>query len=267
MVQRKSQTVSTGPVVGILQARMSSTRLPGKVLLPLVGRPILERQIQRLQRTRNLDQLIVATTVDPSDDAIAALCADLGVASFRGSRDDVLDRYYHAALRGHPSHVVRLTADCPLADPDLIDQAVDFALSGGFDYASNTLRPTWPDGLDVEVMTFAALETAWHNAVSPVDREHVTQFIIKHPERFSHGSLENDVDLSAMRWTVDEPRDYDFVSRVYELLYPANPAFTARDVLVLLQEHPEIMELNRGIERNEGLRLSIEKYMRESMGE
>lgn len=246
---------------------MSSTRLPGKVLLPLAGRPMLERQIERLQRAQRLDRLIVATTVDPSDDAIASVCAELGVASFRGSRNDVLDRYYQAALPAHPSHVVRLTADCPLADPDVIDRAVDLAVGGGFDYASNTLRPTWPDGLDVEVMTFAALEAAWRDVSSPVDREHVTQFIIKHPERFSHGSLQNDVDLSAMRWTVDEPRDLEFVTRVYELLYPADPAFTTTDVLALLQERPELMELNRGIERNEGLRLSIEKYMRESLGE
>jgi spore coat polysaccharide biosynthesis protein SpsF len=140
-------------------------------------------------------------------------------------------------------------------------------VSGGFDYASNTLRPTWPDGLDVEVMTFGALETAWRDTASPVDREHVTQFIIKHPERFLHGSLENDADLSATRWTVDEPRDYEFVTRVYEFLYPANPAFATTDVLALLQKRPELMELNRGIERNEGLRLSIEKYMRESLGE
>jgi spore coat polysaccharide biosynthesis protein SpsF len=189
------------------------------------------------------------------------------VDSFRGSEDDVLDRYYRAASQAHPSHVVRLTADCPLADPDVIDQTVEFGLSGGFDYASNTLRPTWPDGLDVEVMTFQALETAWRDTTSPVDREHVTQFIVKHPERFSHGSLENDVDLSAMRWTVDEPRDFEFVTRVYEFLYPAKPAFTTADVLALLHECPELMELNRGIERNEGLRLSIEKNMRESVGE
>ena len=267
VVQRKSQAVSTGGIIGILQARMSSTRLPGKVLLPLVGQPMLAHQIERLRRARSLERLLVATTVEERDDPIAALAAELGLDCFRGSRDDVLDRYYRAAEPLRPAYVVRLTADCPLADWDIIDRAVDFAVSGGFDYASNTLRPTWPDGLDVEVMTFAALETAWREATSPVDREHVTPYIIARPERFAQGSLQSELDLSAMRWTVDEPRDFEFVSRVYEHLYPGDPAFTTADVLALLQARPELMELNRGIERNEGLRLSIERYMRELSGE
>ncbi len=125
-----------------------------------------------------------------------------------------------------PSHVVRLTADCPLVDWNLIDRTVELVAAGDLDYASTALRPSWPDGLDVEVMTFAALETAWREATSPVDREHVTQFIVERPDRFRQGSIDSPVDLSAMRWTVDEPRDFDFVSRVYEALYPTKPAFT-----------------------------------------
>jgi spore coat polysaccharide biosynthesis protein SpsF len=267
VVERKKQAASTDMIVGILQARMSSTRLPGKVLLPLLGRPMMERQIERVRRSRRMDRLIVATTVDPADDAIVALAAELGVECCRGSVDDVLDRYFQAAALLRPSHVVRLTADCPLADWNLIDRAVDFALAGRFDYASNTLRPTWPDGLDVEVMTFSALETAWDEARSPVEREHVTPFIVACLERFRHGSLERDTDLSAMRWTVDEPSDFEFVSRVYEALYPGDPAFRTEDILELLRQRPELMTINQGFDRNEGLRLSIEKYARESSSE
>jgi spore coat polysaccharide biosynthesis protein SpsF len=254
-------------IVGIVQARMSSTRLPGKVLMPLVGRPMLARQIERLRRAQRIDPLIVATTVDPADEAIATLSSELSVESHRGSSEDVLDRYFKAALPHAPSHVVRLTADCPLTDWKLIDRTVDFALAGSFDYASNALRPTWPDGLDVEVMTFAALETAWREAADPVEREHVTPFLVRHPERFRLGSLEAEVDLSAMRWTVDEPRDFEFVSRIYEALYPVNPAFTTDDILAFLRQKPELLQINSGIERNEGLRLSIEKYMKGSSGE
>jgi spore coat polysaccharide biosynthesis protein SpsF len=266
-VQRKNHAASTDMIVGILQARTSSSRLPGKVLMPLLGQPMLARQIERLQRAQRLDRLIVATTSEPADDAIVALSEQLGIESFRGSVEDVLDRFFRAASSYAPSHVVRLTADCPLADWELIDRLVESALAGGFDYASTALRPTWPDGLDAEIMTFAALETAWREARSPVEREHVTQFIVQHSERFTQGSLESEADLSAMRWTVDEPRDYEFVSRVYEALYPANPAFATDDIMQLLREKPEFLEINGGIERNEGLRLSIEKYMKESSSE
>jgi spore coat polysaccharide biosynthesis protein SpsF len=254
-------------ILGIVQARMASTRLPGKVLMPLAGAPMLERQIERLQRSTRMDRLIVATTAGVEDDALASLTEGLGLECYRGSAEDVLDRYFRAAEAHSPSHVVRLTADCPLADWQLIDRTIELAVGGGFDYVSNVLRPTWPDGLDAEVLTFAALEAAWHDARSPVDREHVTQFILKHPERFSQGSLENHIDLSALRWTVDEPRDYEFVCRVYEELYPSNPAFATDDVLEFLRKRPELLDINSGIERNEGLRLSIEKYVKESSGE
>jgi spore coat polysaccharide biosynthesis protein SpsF len=254
-------------IVGIVQARMNSTRLPGKVMLPILGSPMLARQLERLGRARHIDRLIVATTADPSDDPVAALAKDLSIGFYRGSIDDVLDRYFHAAAPHQPSHVVRLTADCPLADWELIDRTVQFALQGGFDYASNTLRPTWPDGLDVEVMTFAALDAAWREARSPVEREHVTPFLVARPERFPHGSLEHDVDLSALRWTVDEARDYEFVSEVYEALYPDKPAFTTEDILTLMRDRPELKQLNEGINRNEGLRRSMDAHMKEFPGE
>lgn len=254
-------------ILGIVQARMSSTRLPGKVLMPILGQPMLARQVERLQRASSIDRLLVATTSDESDYDIVSLAAELGLDVYRGSVEDVLDRFYQAALPLKPTHVVRLTADCPLADWQLIDRTVAKALADDLDYVSTALRPTWPDGLDVEVMTFAALEAAWREAQSPVEREHVTPFIISRSERFRRASVESPVDLSALRWTVDEPRDFEFVTRVYEALYPSNPAFTIDDVLVLLRREPELMGVNEGIERNEGLKLSIEKFMKESPSE
>jgi spore coat polysaccharide biosynthesis protein SpsF len=224
---------------------------------------MLARQVERLKRARSIDRLVIATSVDPSDEPIAELASELGVESYRGSLEDVLDRYYEAAVPYRPSHVVRLTADCPLADWDVIDRSVQLALTGGYDYASNTLRPTWPDGLDVEVMTLAALESAWKEASNAVEREHVTPFIVARPERFRQGSLEGPTDLSGMRWTVDEPSDFEFVSRVYEALYPGDPAFTTDDILSLLREKPELAAINQGIGRNEGLQRS----MKESLGE
>lgn len=238
-------------ILGIVQARMSSTRLPGKVMMPVLGEPMLARQVERLKRARSIDRLIIATTTEPGDDPVASLAAGLGLETYRGSLADVLDRYYQAALRHRPSHVVRLTADCPLADWDVINQLVNFGVEGGFDYASNVLRPTWPDGLDAEIMTFQALETAWTEARAAVEREHVTPFIVTRPDRFRHGSLEAANDLSRMRWTVDRPEDFQFVSRVYEELHPRDAAFTTADVLDLLREKPEIAEINRGIARNE----------------
>jgi len=254
-------------ILGIIQARTSSTRLPGKVLMPILDQPMLARQVERLQRATSIDRLLVATTIDASDGDVASLARELGLDVYRGSVDDVLDRFYQAASRFGPSHVVRLTADCPLADWQLIDRTVNKILSDALDYVSTALRPTWPDGLDAEVMTFAALDATWREANTPVEREHVTPFIISRPERFHRDSVESPVDLSELRWTVDEPRDFEFVTRVYEALYPSNAAFATEDVLALLRREPELMDINEGIERNEGLRLSIEKYLKESSSE
>lgn len=243
-------------ILAVLQARVSSTRLPGKVLLPILGAPMLARQIERVRRSRRIDRLVVATGDGAEDDAVAGLCEGIGVECFRGSLHDVLDRFYRAAAPHRPRHVVRLTGDCPLADWTVIDRAVDFHLEGGYDYASNALEPSWPDGLDVEVVRFEALETAWREARLPSEREHVLPFVHRRPERFRLGSLRDATDLSGLRWTVDEPADLAFVSRVYEALYPADPAFGTEDVLRLLRERPEISALNRGFERNEGMRKS-----------
>jgi spore coat polysaccharide biosynthesis protein SpsF len=245
-------------ILGILQARTSSLRLPRKVMLPVAGAPMLARQIERLGRARLIDRLVLATSDRSEDDCVAELAQSAGIASHRGSLDNVLDRFYRAAESYRPHWIVRVTGDCPLADWQVIDDCIRFTIDGGYDYGSNALKPTWPDGLDVEVFTFAALETAWQEADGQLHREHVTPFINRQPQRFRLGSFENSVDLSAFRWTVDEPRDYEFVRRVYDELYPEKPAFTTPDILALLAAQPDLIALNAGIERNEGLRKAEE---------
>ncbi|MEE8451911.1 MAG: glycosyltransferase family protein [Thermoguttaceae bacterium] len=231
-------------ILAILQARLSSTRLPGKVLKPILGEPMLARQIERVRRAETLDRLIVATSVEASDDPVEQACGRIGVDCFRGSLADVLDRYYQAARQWSADHVVRLTGDCPLTDPALIDEVVAHYQRANVDYASNVLQRTFPKGLDVEALSFATLERAWREAVTSEHREHVTLFVRERPDRFTHGSFRQEADFSHLRWTVDEPEDFEFTRRVFEELYPTNPCFDRSDVLELLRRKPELAEIN-----------------------
>jgi glutamate-1-semialdehyde 2,1-aminomutase len=244
-------------ILAILQARVSSSRLPGKVLKPILGKPMLGRQIERVLQSRRIDQLVIATSTEPSDDDLESLCRQISIPCFRGSLNDVLDRFYQAAKIWKPQHVIRLTGDCPLIDPEIIDAAINYYLAGGYDYASNAVQPTFPDGLDVEVFRFSALEQAWKEATLPSQREHVTPFIHQQPERFRIGHYRNVNDLSHLRWTVDEPEDFDLVTKIYEAFYPIHPEFRMQDVLLLLQQRPELAAMNQKIERNEGLKMSL----------
>lgn len=246
-------------ILAILQARVSSSRLPGKVLKQILGRPMLERQIERLRRVTAVDQLVIATSSEASDDPLEKLCGELGVDCFRGSLNNVLDRFYQAALPHQPDHIVRLTGDCPLTDPDVIDKLVAFYLEGKYDYASNTIEPTFPHGLDAEIFSYQALMKAWQEATLPSQKEHVTLFIDSQPELFKIGVYKRSPDLSHLRWTVDEPEDFEFVSKVYEKLYPGNPEFTTEDVLALLQASPELSEINSHIDREAGLKKSLKE--------
>lgn len=244
-------------MLALLQARTSSSRLPGKVLKPILGEPMLARHIERLRRATRIGQLLVATSTEASDDALATLCATLGVHCHRGSLNDVLDRFYQAALPYAPDHVIRLTGDCPLADPAVIDACIDFHLAGDYDYTTNALQPTFPDGLDVEVFRFRCLEEAWKEATLTSEREHVTPFIHQRPARYRIGHYKQARDLSWLRWTVDQPEDFEVVERIYAALYPHNPAFTTDDILAFLGAHPEIARLNADITRNEGYLKSL----------
>jgi spore coat polysaccharide biosynthesis protein SpsF len=244
-------------ILAILQARVSSSRLPGKVLKPLLGVPMLLRQIERLKKSQKIDQLLVATSTEPSDDPIEKLCEEQGIACYRGSLNDVLDRFYQAARGFNPKHVVRLTADCPLTDARLIDDVIGFYLDGGFDYASNAIQATYPDGLDMEVFRFSCLEQAWREARLSSQREHVTPFIHQQPLRFKIGHYKNSSDLSHLRWTVDEPKDFELVTMIYETLYPRNSDFSTQDILELLDQRPELVHWNTSHQRNEGYQKSL----------
>jgi spore coat polysaccharide biosynthesis protein SpsF len=221
--------------LAVLQARMSSSRLPGKVMAPVLGEPMIGRQVERLRRARRIDQLVVATSTDASDDPLAAYCAGLELAVFRGSLDDVLERF-HGVLAAHPQAkaVVRLTADCPLADPDLIDRVIGHHHEAGADYTSNTLGSrSFPHGLDTEVIRPAALAEAARNATDPYEREHVTPYIYRRPETYRLAGVARHESLAALRWTVDFPEDLAFVRDVYARLYPFDPAFGADAIAAL----------------------------------
>jgi len=222
-------------IVAILQARMSSTRLPGKVMKPLLNKPMLYRQIERIQLSKRIDKLVVATSNQSEDELIVKLCKEIDVCVFRGDLNNVLDRYYQAATFFNAKQIVRLTADCPLADPHLIDELIAFHLQGGYEYSSNTVKKTFPDGLDAEILSMPTLAAAWQAAQLASEKEHVTPFVYNNPNRFSLGFYKNNQDLSSLRWTVDYIEDFDFVTQVYEALYPSNPAFTTQDILKVLK--------------------------------
>jgi glutamate-1-semialdehyde 2,1-aminomutase len=244
-------------IVAVLQARVGSTRLPGKVLKPILGRPMLALQIERVRRAQLVETLVVATSLDASDDPLVELCRTLDVEVFRGSLDDVLDRVYRAATPHAPAHLVRLTGDCPLADPGVIDAVIRAHLDTGSDYTSNTRPPTFPDGLDVEVARFSCIAQAWQAATLRSEREHVTPYLYNNPEKFRLHSVGAETDRSSLRWTVDEPPDFEFVARIYGALYPTTPNFSADDVFELLRREPSLSAINSGFRRNEGHERSI----------
>ena len=243
--------------LAILQARTSSSRLPGKVLRPLLGVPMFLRQIERVTRSRKIDKIVVATSLDSSDNAIEQLCRSNDIECFRGSLDDVLDRFYHASVKFSAHHIVRLTADCPLADPAVIDRMIQFYESGNFDYVSNALEPTFPDGLDAEIFRAACLYDAWKDATLPSEREHVTPFIYQHPARYKIGHYKNAADLSFLRWTVDEEVDFQLITQIYTQLYQNKPDFNTDDILAFLDKNPRLKTINTQIRRNEGQEKSL----------
>lgn len=222
-------------ILAVLQARMSSSRLPGKVLAPVLGQPMIARQLERLRRSRRIDELVVATSVDPSDDPLAEAVAALGVTVFRGDLQDVLSRFCRVLeARPQATAMVRLTADCPLTDWTLIDALIERHLAEDADYTSTNLpERTWPHGLDAEIVRPAALLRAGREAVDPYEREHVMPFLYHRPEAHRLVGLPRAASLAHLRWTVDYPADLEFVRRVYAELYPGKPAFLTDDIVAL----------------------------------
>jgi len=238
--------------VGIVQARMGSSRLPGKVLMPAVGTPLIVHMLRRVSRCRTLDALWLATSVNRENDPLEACVAAEGHKVFRGSEEDVLSRFWSIAKAEGAQLVVRLTGDCPLHDPEVIDDVVAFARAHENDYAyvGNALRPTYPDGLDVEVCTAAALDHAYRHATDPRDREHVMPYI--HRFHIDPGAahvfhFRGPADFSHLRWTLDGPADYTFIREVLERLLPQAPDFCWLDVVALLTREPQLLQLNGGL--------------------
>lgn len=236
--------------VAIIQARMGSTRLPNKVMKPIGGIPMIELLLARLARARELTQIIVATSTDPRNQALVDHVLSLGYACEQGSESDVLERYLQAARAHRADAIVRITGDCPLVDPELVDEVVRRFRAEGVDYYSNTAPPTYPDGLDIEVFTMAALEKAAQETASPYDHEHVTPYL-RESGRFSLASMQSEQDFSALRWTVDEQADFDVVSGVFAHFAP-DIYFSWQRVLDLQREHPELFAANHQLVRNEG---------------
>lgn len=233
-------------ILALLQARSSSTRLPGKVLKTILGKPMILHQMERISHCQRIDTLVLVTSTDPSDDLLATTVREAGFEVFRGSLDDVLERFVMATKQYGGDVVVRLTGDCPLHDPGVIDTVVGATLETPADYVSNTLHYTWPDGLDVEVVRAEALFTAHAQTDSYYDREHVTPFIRKHlgstdGVTFSGYNVTGPADFSGLRWTVDYPEDFVFASWVYETLSPENPHFTWLDIISLLIQQPAMI--------------------------
>lgn len=235
--------------VAIIQARMGSTRLPGKILKEVNGKSLLEYQIERIRRSKKIDDIIIATTNKEVDEPILRLCIKLGISYYRGSEDDVLKRYYEASLENKADTIVRLTSDCPLIDPLIIDEVIQHYVNNlkSFDYCSNTIKRTFPRGLDVEVFSFQALEYAFKNAVLSRDREHVTSFIYTNPNLFKVAGITSDVDLSQYRWTVDTTEDFELITKILCHLYPINNEFLLKDIIQLLNENTQWNKINENI--------------------
>lgn len=238
--------------VCIIQARMGSTRLPGKVMLDLCGKTVLEHVIQRVKRVKNIDEIVIATTTDKKDDVIIEEALKCGAKVFRGSEEDVLSRYYYSAKENEADIIIRITSDCPLIDPEVANDVIDFYFRNmdKFDYVSNTLERTFPRGLDTEVFSFKVLEKAFNEATLQRDREHVTPYIWDNPNMFSLGCYKNDVDYSKYRWTLDTEEDFELIRRIYkELFCMKNNDFSMEDILKVYENNKELIEINKDIKQ------------------
>ncbi|MBI1911712.1 MAG: glycosyltransferase family protein [Deltaproteobacteria bacterium] len=246
------------PVIAIVQARMSSTRLPGKVMKEICGKPILWHVVNRLKSAKLVDDIVIATTTEASDNVIENWCNDNNVFCHRGSLNDVLERYYEAARKFNASTIVRITADCPLLDPSLVDSIIKKFSLGGYDHVSVDSN-SFPDGLDAEVFPFEALEEAHLNAKLASEREHVTPYIWKNPQIFRLSGVKSPLDLSGMRWTVDDEKDFRLVTEIYEGLKDEGFVFPMSTIVRFLHNNPQLLEINSMTMRNEGYAKSLKE--------
>ncbi len=246
-------------VIAIIQARLGSTRLPEKVLLPLGKKTVLENVYDRVARAKLIDKVVIATTDKAADDKLFDFCHNKGMETFRGSEADLLDRYYQTAKKFEAENIVRITADCPLIDPAIIDLAISEHLKNDNDFTCTAFlsSETFPDGEDVDVFTFAALEEAWNKANIAYQREHVTQYFTANVDKFKISNIEYKENLSNKRWTLDEANDYEFIKAIYDALGKRDNKFSMEEILEYLKKNPDIEKINQHITRNEGLKKSI----------
>jgi spore coat polysaccharide biosynthesis protein SpsF len=236
-------------ILTVIQARRGSSRLPDKVLKPVLGTPILLKMIERVQQSRLHGEVVVATTQEEADRAIIELCIQHNIPWFAGHSTDLLDRHYQAGLQYKADAVVKIPSDCPLIDPEIIDQVLHYFIQHAtqYDFVSNLHPASWPDGNDVEIMHMATLHQAWKKATKDFEREHTTPYIWENPDKFRIGSVtwHTGKDYSTShRWTLDYAEDFELIKRVYEELYPQNPHFTLQNILDLMEEKPEIATIN-----------------------
>ncbi|MEA5137820.1 glycosyltransferase family protein [Arcicella rigui] len=234
----------------VVQARMSSSRLPKKVLLPILGESLLYRMVERLQQIKHKASIVIATSENSEDDVIEEFCQAKNITCFRGSLNNLLDRHYQVGVLTNADIVIKIPSDCPLIDPRIVDKVLDFYVEneGKYDFVSNLHPATYPDGNDVEIMTFEALKKAWQEATRPLELEHTTPYFWENPDKFRLANVtwETGLDYSmSHRFTIDYYEDYLFIKRVFEELYPQNPAFSLEDILSLLEEKPEIYAINQ----------------------
>lgn len=242
----------------MIQARTNSKRLPNKVLATIASKPLIWYVINRIKHVSNIEQIILVTTTRAEDKILLDIAMNNKIFGFSGSVNNVLKRFYDCATKYNADPIIRITADCPLIDPKVVQEIVDFYLRNRYDYVSNTLIPTFPDGLDTEVFSFATLKKLFRLAKLPSEKEHVTSYAKNHPQEFRTFSYENKSNLSNYRWTVDEERDLRFVRRVYSLMKPRT-IFFAEDLMKLLKKNPKLQEINAGLTRNEGYVKSLTK--------
>lgn len=234
-------------IITIVQARMSSTRLPGKVSMDILGKTLLERQLERMSQAKLLGDIVVAISDNPKDDILEELCIKNGYLIFRGSENDLLDRHYHCALHYKADIVSKIPSDCPLIDSRVIDRVFKYFLENSFDFVSNLHPASYPDGNDVEIFTFSALEKAFKEAKRPLEREHTTPYFWENPHIFSIGNVlwEAHLDFSmSHRFTIDYPEDFDFIHKIYSSLYPINSNFSLEMILDLLEKNSSIYAIN-----------------------
>lgn len=231
----------------ITQARVGSTRLPGKIMKEILGKTILIHDLDRIKEMKTINKIVVATTDLEKDDIIVKTVTryDNNIGIYRGSERDVLDRYYKASIEFNADVIVRITSDCPLIDPRISDLVVETFLKNESDYCCNNMPRTYPHGLDTETFSFETLERAWKEAHTPYEREHVTPYIVDNQDKFKMINVRNNVDLSRLRWTLDYPEDFEFIAEIYKRLYPKKKIFYVDDILGVLNREPWLIEINK----------------------